>query len=210
MKHVTRALIAGAFYTFGTSTVFADQVVLREGTEIRVSNRVSLTSKKAVTGDPVDFVVDQAVSVGGVVIIPAGTPAYGQVSNAERNGHLGQSGKLDLTVNYVRIGDEKVRVRGARASSGNSGTGATIATTVLLGPLGLLVHGKSANVPAGTQMTVYLEQDLPVIVDGAVAAVAPAMIHVPATTQPVTVVHDIPSTTRSVVVLTPAAVPTPQ
>lgn len=189
MNIATRALILGALLSSATTAAVADQVVLREGTEIRVSNRVSLTSKKAVTGDPVDFVVDQAVSVNGIVIIPAGTPAYGQVSNAERNGHLGASGKLDLAVNYVRVGDVKIRVRGARASSGNSGTGATIATTVLLGPLGLLVHGKSANVPAGTQMTVYLEQDLPVMVDGPVAAAEPAMMHVPAVAQPATLVH---------------------
>ena len=56
-----------------------------------------------------------------------------------------------------------------------------VATTILVSPLGLLIHGKSANVPPHTKFTAYVVNDTPVVVDG-VAPIAPAAapIHVSA------------------------------
>lgn len=146
----------------------ADILVLTEGTPIMVRTLYELTSKHAEVGDQVEMEVTEDVMVGGNVIIPAGAPAYGEVTDAQRNGHVGKSGKLSVDVTYVKLGDHRLRVRGKRATEGQGGGGATIATTVLLSPLGLLVHGKSAKIPMHTVFTAYVTQDTSITVDKAI------------------------------------------
>ncbi len=44
---------------------------------------------------------------------------------------------------------------------------ATVALTVLFGPIGLIKHGKDVQIPAGTPLTAYVDQEiwLPLVLD---------------------------------------------
>lgn len=138
-------------------------LVLTEGTPIRVRNVEQISSKDAQVGDPVSFEVDEDVDVDGQVVIAAGTPAYGEVTEAAKNGRIGKGGKLRIEVSYIKLPDRRLRTRGQRENAGDGKGGNTIVTTALLGPLGLLWKGKNAVIKPRTLLTTYVSSDTPVV-----------------------------------------------
>src|SRR3546814_2830795 len=83
-------------------------------------------------------------------LIPAGSPAVGEVSRVRDNGLLGRSGKLDIKVSTVRTGGMDVPVRGQRNSQGKSGTLGAVGAGIVFLPLAVIVRGKDVKLPAGT------------------------------------------------------------
>jgi hypothetical protein len=61
---------------------------------------------------------------------------------------------------YLAVGGNHVRIRGTKGREGESKTGATVALTVLFGPIGLIKHGKNVEIAAGTPLTAYVDQDI--------------------------------------------------
>ena len=157
-----RGVIVAVALVVASKAVAADQIVLTEGTPITVTTISELSSKTAQVGYQVRMEVVDQVDVRGVRVIDAGAPVYGEVTAAQRNGHIGKPGSLTVEINYIKLADRNVRVRGRREARGAGGGGAVVATTVLLSPLGLLAHGKSASIPANTAFTAYVLADTPV------------------------------------------------
>lgn len=141
----------------------ASAQVIPENTPVTVQTLEEISSKTAQVGDPVRLEVIDDVVIGGVTVIPAGTPAYGEITAAQKNGHLGKSGKLTIEIEGVRYGSGRMRLRGSRASTGSGGGTASIATAALVSPLGLLIHGKSAAVPIHTKFLAYVANDTAMI-----------------------------------------------
>ncbi len=56
-------------------------------------------------------------------------------------------------------GTNHVRIRGTKGREGDSETGASVALTVLFGPIGLIQLGKNVHIPAGTALTACVDQD---------------------------------------------------
>jgi hypothetical protein len=145
-------------------------VTLQDGTPIKLRLGHNLSSAEAHTGDTVDFEVLEEVRVNNVVVIPRGATALATVTNAEAKKRMGRAGKLDVNIDSVRLADgEKVPLRGVRNSSGGGHTGAMtgamVATSLVAwpaAPLFLLMHGKDVNIPKGTEITAYINGDIPV------------------------------------------------
>ena len=134
--------------------------LLKEGSEVKLKFAQELSSKTATEGDKVNFTLDQDVTVDGVVVIRSGSPAVGEVSHAERAGHMGKAGQLSVRIDYVKAGDARLRLRGTKGREGEGKTGTAVALTVLFGPLGLLKHGKEVKVQEGAPLTAYVDQDV--------------------------------------------------
>ena len=134
--------------------------LIREGTELQLKFASDLSSKTAVENDPVEFVLDDDVKVGQTVVIPKGAHATAIVSHAHRAGMMGKGGQLNIQLQYLAVPDNHVRLRGTKGREGDSKVGATVALTVLFGPIGLIKHGKEVQIPAGTPLTAYVEQDI--------------------------------------------------
>jgi hypothetical protein len=157
------AVAAPALATTVIAPVRADSIVIPDGTEFSVVNQSLVSSKTATEGDPVDFKVDEDVSINGVVVIAKGTLVKGEVTNAEHNGHFGKSGKLSIRVSSTMATDgQQIKLRAARGKSGSDATGSTVALTVLFGPIGLLKHGSNAEMKEGAKMVVYTDAPLTV------------------------------------------------
>ncbi len=138
----------------------AGMVTLREATDVKLKFAETLSSKTATEGDAVNFRLDEYVKAGDVVVAREGAMAVGEVSHAKKSGHFGSGGELSIRLNYLKVGDNRVRLRGSKGKEGDSKTGATVALTVLFGPLGLLKHGKQVEVKEGTPLTAYVDQDI--------------------------------------------------
>ena len=149
-----------AFSVIDAHALFAQSTILPEGLTIALETRQDLSSKSAKEGDPVDLTVAKAVTIGGVTVIPAGTPVTGEVVSVRDNGLLGRSGKLDIRVTTVKAGQQDVPVRGQRNVVGRSGTLGSMGAGILFLPLAILVRGKDVKLPAGTPFEVYVDKEV--------------------------------------------------
>lgn len=131
-----------------------------EGTEVRVRTETALSSGTATDGERFNIVLEDPIDLPGGKSIPAGYKGVGTVVHAQKRGHMGKAGQLNIQLDYIRIGDQRLRLRASQGSEGKGSLGSTVALTVLFGPLGLLARGANIVVPAGKQITAYVDNDL--------------------------------------------------
>lgn len=99
--------------------------------------------------------------MGDIVVIPKGAHAVATVSAAKKAGMMGKPGELNVQLQYLIVGNNHIHFRGTKGKEGDSKTGATVALTVIFGPIGLIKHGKNVDIPAGTPLKAYVDQDIP-------------------------------------------------
>jgi hypothetical protein len=134
--------------------------LLREGDQVSLKFANDLNSKTAADGDTVEFVLDDDLKVGDTIVVPKRAHALATVSNVKRAGMMGKPGELNVQLQYLVAGDTRIKIRGTKGREGQNATGATVALTVLFGPIGLIKHGKEVDMPAGTPLTAYIDQDI--------------------------------------------------
>ena len=99
-----------------------------------------------------------------VLLIARGATALGSVTRAEKKKRMARGGKLDVTIDYVRlVNGDKAALRGVRETSGGGHTGAMtgaiVATAIVVWPAApffLFMHGKDTTIPKGTEITAYI------------------------------------------------------
>jgi PEGA domain len=147
----------------------ANKFVLDDGTPIKLRLDRNLSSADAKTGDNVDFEVLEEVKVNDVVVIPKGNIAIGTITAAEHKRRMARGGKLDLEIDYVRLADgEKAAIRAVKETKGGGHTGAMtgaiVATSLVVWPAApffLFMHGKDTTIPKGTEITAYVNGNMP-------------------------------------------------
>ena len=144
----------------GSTCSLTKGCLIREGTEIALKFESDLNSKTAVDGDPVEFVLDNDLKIGETTLVKKGAHAMATVSNAKKAGMMGKGGELNIQLQYLIAGDNRVQIRGTKGGEGDSKVGATVALTVLFGPIGLIKHGKNIDIPAGTPLVAFVQQDI--------------------------------------------------
>ena len=140
---------------------------LLDGTPVKLRLSENISSETQKTGESVPFEVIEEVDVQGVPVILKGANALATITDAEPKRRMGRGGKLDVNVDSVRLVDgEKVQLRAAKDSKGGGHvgamTGAMVATSIVFfpaAPLFLFMHGKSVDIPKGTEITAFVEGD---------------------------------------------------
>jgi len=108
------------------------------------------------------------VKVDDVTVVARGATAIGSVTRAEAKKRMARGGKLDLTIDYVRVvNGDKVALRAVKETSGGGHTGAMtgaiVATSLVLWPAApffLFMHGKDTTIPKGTEITAYVNGEV--------------------------------------------------
>jgi hypothetical protein len=134
--------------------------------KLRTSQTISSADAKA--GQEVPFEVVEDISVSNVIVLPKGASAIATVTEAEHKKSMGRGGKLNFSISYARLKDqEKVALRATRENKGGGHvgamTGAMVATAVVFfpaAPLFLFIKGKDITIPAGTQITAFVQGDM--------------------------------------------------
>lgn len=137
--------------------------LLREGEDVNLQFDQDLSSKTSSEGDPVAFTLADDLKVGGVVVAKAGAKAFGEVSRAEKAGMMGKAGELNLRLEYLKVGDAKIKLRGTKGREGASGTTSAVVLTVLFGPIGLIKHGHNVEIKKGQTFHAYVADDVAVM-----------------------------------------------
>ncbi len=145
--------------TLASAPAWAATVHVPEGTDFPIRFEDQLSSKTNTEGDRFTITLCDQVKLPDGTIIPAGYKGVGEVTDAEKNGMLGKAGTLNVRLDYIKIGDMRVMLRGSRGKEGKGSVASVVALTVLFGPLGLIAKGHNVVVKKGQEMTVFVDQD---------------------------------------------------
>lgn len=142
---------------------------LEDGTPIKLRLGETLSSANAHVGQTVEFEVLEEVKVGEVTVVPKAAVAWATVTEAEHKKSMGRGGKLNVNIDSVRLADgEKAALRAVQGGKGGGHvgamTGAIVATSIVFfpaAPLFLFIHGKDITIPKGTEVTAFVNGDVP-------------------------------------------------
>jgi hypothetical protein len=151
--------------------------VLRAGTPIALKLREELTTekKKLRTGYRFQMEVAEPVTLNGQTIIPAGSPATGEVTQIRNKGMWGKSGYIGAQSLFVRANGRQIRLTGQFDDKGVTGTGAVVGALVVIPIAGFFMTGTSARIPMGSAVKAFIDEDISVAFDAA-AAPAPMVV----------------------------------
>jgi hypothetical protein len=153
--------------TVAVETAAPVEILIPDGTEIEIELKNNLSGEEAKMGETIDFTVVRPVEVNGIKIIEQGASAKGKITKAKKAGRWGRTGKLEWAMSDVlTVSGTRIPVRFTKSMQGGSKGGtvavAAVATTVLLGPVGLLwglKKGKKAEIPAGNKYSIFADGD---------------------------------------------------
>jgi hypothetical protein len=142
--------------------------VLRAGTEVPLvmSESITTNGKKLRVGQRLRMAVASDVRLGSSVVIPAGSLAEGEVTDVRNKGMWGKSGRIEARALNVRVGERLIRLSGGFDDKGVTGTAAVVGAVLLLPVAGFFMTGTSANIPAGSGVKAFLDEDLRISVPG--------------------------------------------
>jgi hypothetical protein len=162
----------------------AVQNTLRTGTEVnlKLMEPLSTEGKKLRVGYRFQMEVAEPVMVNGQIVVPAGSPALGEVTEVRNKGMWGKSGHLTASMLFVTVGGRQIRLNGTFDDKGITGTGGVVAAVLLVPVVGFFTTGTSARVPMNAPIKAFIGEDVPL----SFVATATAPMDVPVAPLPVT------------------------
>lgn len=156
----------------------APQLQLPANTEVLLTMNEDLTTKggRIEVGHRFNLSVSQDVRMGDLVIIPRGTPAYGEVTWLTGKGAFGKSGKMEVELRAIDLHGRRIPVSGKYRQEGEGNTVATVAGVIVVGVFSAFITGKSARIPQGRELKAYTGEAVPVAVPAGYGAVRPAVV----------------------------------
>ena len=153
------AALVTAVSFIAPSLAAAATIRVPEGTEMVIRLNDNLSSGTSTEGDQFSITLLEPVKLSDGTVLKPGYRGRGEVVKAKKKGFAGQAGELNIRINYLRVGDSRIRLRGNKGDEGKGALGATIALSVFFGPLGLLKHGHDIEIKAGQTLTAYVDTD---------------------------------------------------
>lgn len=145
-------------------------VVLPRNTPVFLTLNETLNTKSSRTkrGNTFTLSVARDVLLGRYVVIPRGSRATGTVVERTKKGGFGKSGKIEISLDYIEVGDRRIAIEGRHREEGEGNSSATVATFVFLSMLGSgLITGHSAEIRAGQEFPAWTKEEVPVqLLDG--------------------------------------------
>ena len=160
-----------------------NNAMLRVGTEVplRLLEELTTGGKKLRVGQRFRMETSAPVMVQGVVVIPTGSPAVGEITDVRNKGMWGKSGKLNARVLYVTVNGRQIRMTGAFDDKGVAGGVGAVAVSLIVIPVaGFFMTGTSAKVPVGSAVKGFIDEDVSLSL--AATPTAPMVIGVPSAT----------------------------
>jgi len=143
------ALLSGPTPTLSQDTGTAPKkVLLAEGTEVRLRMAQDISSRAARPGEPIELVLAEDLKVGDATVAKVGARALGEVLHAKRPDFWGDPGEVSIRVRFLRVGDQKVGIRGTARAEG----------TVYV-----VIRGSQGIIKTGTPVTAFVSADTEVV-----------------------------------------------
>jgi len=144
----------------------AGNATLRIGTEVpfRLLEEITTKGKKLRVGNRARLETSEPIVVSGVTVIPAGTPAVAEITEVKNKGMWGKSGKFTARLLYMTVDGRQIRLSGGFDDKGTAGgIGAVAVSAIVFPPAGFFMTGTSAELPAGTVVKGFIDEDVPLV-----------------------------------------------
>jgi hypothetical protein len=182
--------VAAAALPAGTAVLFSiDNAMATDKREFKKGETKPAKDKRRITnaGDTFSATVMEDVKVGNHVVIPKGARGKGEVTMVTGRGGFGKSGKIEIKLNSLEIGEKAYAMDGTHLQKGRGRGGAAIAGAIIAGALvGMLIKGEEADIPARAEVTFRTKDAIQFSAANAALAVEPTTAEVvavePATT----------------------------
>ena len=134
----------------------ARTLVLPANSEVvlRMAEELSTKGGQVKEGQMFRMTVAFDVKVGGITVIPAGTPATGEVTWKTGRAVFGKSGKMQVALRHIDLDGDRIPVAGEYRQEGEGDTLAAVGAVLLAAPL-MVITGKSAIIPRGKEMVAH-------------------------------------------------------
>ena len=160
--------------------------ILRVGTPVPLKTSEELTTKgkQLKVGQRFNLEVAENVVVNGSIVVPAGAPAVGEITDVRNKGMWGKSGHLTARILYLTANGRQIRLSGGFDDKGTAGgIGAAAVSAVVFLPAGFFMTGTSAKIELGAPVKGFVDEDVPFVVN--MAAVKPVVVAAPVASVPV-------------------------
>jgi len=145
-----------------------------------MAEEITTKKKLAKVGQRFQLEVSAPIEVNGVVVIPAGSPAWGEIISVRNKGMWGKSGKLEAKLLFTRVNGRQIRLTGSFDDKGVTGTAAVVGAIALVPIAGFFTTGTSAVLPMGGAVKGFIDED----VELAIAQSAPSPMQISASSAP--------------------------
>lgn len=142
-----------------TNTTSYHRRFLPAGTPLLLEMTQTVTTQGASwqDGDVFSLKVFEDIMIGEYVVIPRDTIAFGHVRWATGRGLFGKSGKIEIEIDYLVLGDKEVRLAGVHRQAGRGELG-SVGNIAASGPFAPFITGESGEIGAGALVTAYLAE----------------------------------------------------
>jgi hypothetical protein len=166
MKKLILLIIAGCLLAAGGGTALADEPVagvlpgnafIPKGTILDVETASNVHSGDLAVGDIVYFKLQRALSVDGIVVVPAGAAGEAVVTDIRQANFFGRGGGITLTAKSLRTtngAEIPLTMDIKRYGGDNNFIFASILLASKYRPAGALFRGSDQVIPLGTRFQV--------------------------------------------------------
>jgi hypothetical protein len=159
----------------GTAVQFSmDHALATDKREFKKGEKKPAKDKRRISnpGDVFGMTVLNDVKVGDLVVIPKGARGTGEVLSVTGRGGFGKSGKIEVRMNSVAVGDKIYGLEGTHLQKGKGRGGAAVAGVLVLGVLaGVFIKGDEADIPATAELMFRTKEAISVSVPKSTMAV---------------------------------------
>lgn len=167
IKKLTSLVLILTFLNLGAcQTSFGSEVILENGTRVRLKLADKVSSGLNREGDEINFIVAEDIKMGDLVLIQEGARATGIISELISRGRVGKAGKLTINLDYAKaVNGKKVPLNYTFIKKGEDKMVLSVAISFILTPLCLLLRGTDATLPAGYQVQARTDRDVKIVID---------------------------------------------
>ncbi|MGH8050338.1 MAG: hypothetical protein ACREPB_06755 [Arenimonas sp.] len=121
-------------------------------TPVRFTLDTEISSKTAMPGNQFQLKVSEDLVINGIVAIPGGTPATGEIIHAQKAGGFGKPGELLLAIRYIDLHGQQIKMRSFQPLQGKSNSNAVMATSFVpyVGLFAGFIQGGQIVMPENT------------------------------------------------------------
>lgn len=134
---------------------------IADGTSVTIEILEPLSSALVKRGDRFRLRLADPVLIEGKLVLAPGIEGVGEIVHAEKSRSGGKAGELLIAARHLDYAGTQVPLRGLKLGGrGKDSTKAAMATSFVIGPLALFVHGREIVIPAGTLAQAKVAQEL--------------------------------------------------
>lgn len=131
------------------------------GTVVSLEILDTLNSSRNARGDAFAIRVVEAITVDGVVVVPAGIVGRGEVVHAAAARGGGAPGELLIAARSLDLPGPAAPLRGLKLGvTGGDNSGMALGVSLAAGPFAMFIRGREIEIPAGTRVTAKLAADV--------------------------------------------------